>query len=78
MVTSSLLRHSVAALVASFDTLSFSLSSVSVRAVTFYLKFEYSFKSGGKSSYSNVMTSSNSKFTRQKRNRPFEVGRLVI
>ena len=51
---------------------------VPTRAVTFYSKLEYSFESGGKSPYSNVMTCSKSKCTVYKRNRPLEVIRLVI
>ena len=51
---------------------------VCIRAVTFYLKFEYSFESGGKSSHLNVKTCSKSKCIVYKRNRPYEVICLVI
>ena len=53
-------------------------NSVPARAVTFYSEFEYSFESGGKSSYSNVMICSESKCTVNKCNRLFEVVCLVI
>ena len=47
------------------------------RAVTFYSKFEYSFESGGKNLYLNVMKKK-SKCTVCKHNRPFEVVCIVI